>query len=616
MSTTGTRRRSHRDLRRDSLAHESAHPTPTPQQFPLVLLHITILPLQMPYSQEMMVKVMPEWLVENYRVLEEKLQDIILMRRGLLIPHPRDEYEVLEEQILESLELKVPRLLKCGHFMAPEEEEEDDQEHARQDDRVNVIDDGASRGSRMSGGTFTAEEEAEWKYSETEECVECYHHLKKPGKGVGAGTKRWDLKIYAANGLMRAGAWLAAWTEMERCDVEITPWIPEDVRKALDKRLGEEQEAAQRKHMYATELQRQIDEEAARQAQMEQEAEIQRRAGEIELQSRIEVEVAALHLRLEEEAADKRRLEESLYHKIEQAKETVRLELTAQSLAEANSIAQRLLAMENLLMNKQEKTDTDATPVVDLPPAIRVTRGRSQDKPSRRSSRADVPLSTLLRNYLVVLLQDSRNYLLVILTALVVYLAMNMNSNQSFPTLSKELQIDQPQDTISPVVITSTATMTATLTITELPEHTSIYVETPTYSTEAYQDILSNVHASSSPAATSPPTTMEEADISSETPVNFSLPERFEESGQLPGPTETSPAPAPAFTSPSHIEPVQEPNAHDHEAASPSYTKPFPDMTAQDHGDVLEINDEHTCPAWPVVNSLLPQQLQPMCLAE
>ncbi|KAF1954717.1 hypothetical protein CC80DRAFT_549898 [Byssothecium circinans] len=519
MSTTGSRRhRSHREsLHRDNQARESPHPTPTPQQFPLVLLHVTILPMQMPCSHDMMVKVMPEWLVENYRVLEEKLQDIILMRRGLLIPHPRDEYEVLEERILESLELKVPRLLKCGHFIGPEDEDEDeDNEHLNDDDRGSVVDDGTGRGSRMSGGTITVEEEV---HSEDESlCTDCHRQVKKPGKGVGAGTKRWDIKIYAANGLMRAGAWLAAWAEMERCDVEITPWIPEDVRKALDKRLIEE-EAAQRKKMYAEELQRQIQEEAVKQKQAEEEAEIKQRAAEIQLQSRMEEETAALHQKLEQEAVEKRRLEETLYEKIEEAKETMRLEFEAQAMAEANSVAERLRAMEDILRKQQEKAAAEAPPVFDDPSTERKTHSRSRRRArsvSRQPKATEVPLSTLLKNYLLILMQSSSNLILVILSVLVVYLVMNMD-NQNLPILSAGPFVDQVSDAVPSVVITSTATMTttsvSTLTVTALPSVESVYelVETIVPSL----GISGEFSQASAPEST--PTPSASVEISSET---------------------------------------------------------------------------------------------------
>ncbi|CAI6336300.1 unnamed protein product [Periconia digitata] len=460
MSTASSRRpRSHRE----SFAVESARHTPTPQQLPLVLLHVTILPMQMPYSHEIMKKVMPEWLVENYRILEEKLQDIILMRRGLLIPHPRDEYEVLEERILESLELKIPRLLKCGHFVAPEEDSTDEKD----EDEESAVDGSLGRRSSMSGGTITVDEEGDWRYQTSEAddestCLDCHRPVKKPGRGVGAGTKRWDLKIYAANGLMRAGAWLAAWSEMESCDVEIAPWIPEDVRKALEKRLLEEQEAARNKQLYAAELQRRIEQEAAAQKQAERKMDIKRRAEEIEVQRRIEAEAAELHRKLEQEAAEKKRLEDAVYEKIEEAKETMRLEFEAQAMAEANAVAERLRAMEDALKQAQDKKIAQPSSPPDDSP---VPQYREHNLPPRKIEQ-QVPLGTLLKNSILLLIRDSSNVLLVALTALVVYLAMTMDPSKplSWYLTTFADRSDAPQ-----VIITTTAISVETLTVTQLP---------------------------------------------------------------------------------------------------------------------------------------------------
>lgn len=470
VSTTGTRRsRSHRDsLHRDYQA-VSPRPSATPQPLPLVLLHVTILPMQMPYTPDIMVKIMPDWLVENYKVLEDKLQDIVLMRRGLLIQHPRDEYDLLEERILESLELKTPRLLKCGHFVAPDSDDDDTQESDEETAR-----DHAGRDSRMSGGTVTGEVDPELRYptpnsDDANVCMDCHRLVKKPGHGVGAGTKRWDIKIYAANGLMRAGAWAAAWSEMERCDVEISPWIPHEVRKTLEKRLEQEQEAAKAKALYAAELQRHIDDEALLQKKLEDDMAARKLAEEADLQRRVELEAAALKEKLEEEAAEKRELEATLNQKIEDAKEAIRLEFEAQALAEANCVAERFRAMEDALKTEREKAAAQSPPVQAPRESFR-SRSRSRHRYRSRSRRPqiqEIPLSTLLKNYTVLQLQDARNFSILVLGALVVFLLTNINP--SWQTLQQTtfdetpmLPSDKGVESVASVIITSTATMTAT----------------------------------------------------------------------------------------------------------------------------------------------------------
>lgn len=500
VSTTGRRRsRSHRDSMHMDYQAQRPRASATPQPLPLVLLHVTILPMQMPYTPEVMIKIMPEWLVENYKVLEEKLQDIVLMRRGLLIQHPRDEYDVLEERILESLELKTPRLLPCGHFVAPELDDEDapgcDEEH------THAADNETGRGSRMSGGTVTAEEDPELRYptpnsEDVGVCMDCHRQVKKPGHGVGAGSKKWDMKIYAANGLMRAGAWEAAWSEMERCDVEITPWIPHEVRKTLDKRLEQEQEKAKAKALYAAELKRHMEDEEASQRKLKEEAEAQRRADETELQIKTEAEAVMLQRKLDEEAAEKKKLEETLTEKIEEAKEAIRVEFESQALLESNGVADRFRALEEALKAERAKATAQLPPVLQVPHIVSRSRSRSQNRNRSRSRRPrveEIPLGTLLKNYFVVQLQDSRNMFILILGALVVFLLTNSNPNWNLPPPTMDLATDVSlmhiAESVVPAVITTTATMTATsvstLVITEVQTVNSPQETTPLSSFDA-----------------------------------------------------------------------------------------------------------------------------------
>lgn len=159
-----------------------------------------------------MQKVLPSHILENWKLLQEKVTDTVL-ERGILIPHPRDEYELLEERLLESLELKVPKILQCGHF----HRDEDEGTENNQSDHDDVDSD-----------------------NDADICDDCGRRVRDGRFGTGTGTKRWNIKVFAANGLMRAGAWAAAWREMERIDVEIIPWIDEDMKRQLELQNQEE----------------------------------------------------------------------------------------------------------------------------------------------------------------------------------------------------------------------------------------------------------------------------------------------------------------------------------------------------------------------------------------
>ena len=163
-----------------------------------------------------MDRVLPPQALENWKLLREKITPTVL-ERGILIPHPREDYDLLEERLLESLELRMPRILKCGHFHLNEEEE------------AELI--------------AAAEEEEDDEANDADICTDCGRRVRDGRYGSGTGSRRWDIKIYAANGLMRAGAWGAAWREMERVDVEVCPFASEELKRELE--MAKEQEEAE-----------------------------------------------------------------------------------------------------------------------------------------------------------------------------------------------------------------------------------------------------------------------------------------------------------------------------------------------------------------------------------
>ena len=189
------------------------------KEYPLVLLHLTLLPIPLPYSQQTMESVLPPSILENWKLLLEKATPTVL-ERGILIPHPKEDYDLLEERLLESLELKTPRILKCGHFHLSAEEEAD------------IL---------AAGGESDSDND---DANDADICLDCGRRIRDGRLGTaGEGSKRWNIKLFAANGLMRAGAWSAAWREMERVDVEILPWMEEDMKRELELRSEEEEEA-------------------------------------------------------------------------------------------------------------------------------------------------------------------------------------------------------------------------------------------------------------------------------------------------------------------------------------------------------------------------------------
>ncbi|KAL9019806.1 MAG: hypothetical protein Q9185_002950 [Variospora sp. 1 TL-2023] len=219
--TPRSMRSSHRGSRVNPNKTSPTKKTTLKKEYPLVLLHVTLLPIPHQYSTDVMEQVLPSYMLENWKILREKATDTVL-ERGILIPHPKEDYDLMEERLLESLDLKTPRILKCGHFHLDSDEEMD----AAGSD-VEDLDDGDN---------------------DADVCDDCGRRVRDGRYGSGIGSRRWDIKVYAANGLMRAGAWDAAWREMERVDVEITPWMDEDVKRELAFRAEEERKHAALPH--------------------------------------------------------------------------------------------------------------------------------------------------------------------------------------------------------------------------------------------------------------------------------------------------------------------------------------------------------------------------------
>ncbi|KAL2264222.1 hypothetical protein VTK26DRAFT_54 [Humicola hyalothermophila] len=205
------------------------------KEAPLVLLHVTLLPLRWVWgdvlngldavttgksldgiggSQPFEPSEQLKALRDAWRELQDRVGDTVL-ERGILLPHPQNDYEVLEERLLESLELPLrrrARILECGHYLGPanemgdEEAEYSDDEYASQSGRA-------------------AEEKRHW-------CNTCRNEIKYEQLGPG---KVFRVKVYASNGLMKAGAWEACWKEMERVDVELEPIVDAALQNELEK---------------------------------------------------------------------------------------------------------------------------------------------------------------------------------------------------------------------------------------------------------------------------------------------------------------------------------------------------------------------------------------------
>ncbi|ERS95858.1 hypothetical protein HMPREF1624_07935 [Sporothrix schenckii ATCC 58251] len=150
--------------------------------------------------------------------------------RGVLLPHPQNDYEVLEERLLEALELPVrrrARILECGHYLGPADDDEDDCEDEVEGDE--------------SDGYYNDHKD-EGEANKRHWCTTCRSDIRYESLGA---ERVFRVKVYASNGLMAVGAWAACWSEMERVDVEIEPIVADAalLRELSQLRSLQQQEA-------------------------------------------------------------------------------------------------------------------------------------------------------------------------------------------------------------------------------------------------------------------------------------------------------------------------------------------------------------------------------------
>ncbi|KAF4450132.1 hypothetical protein F53441_6689 [Fusarium austroafricanum] len=203
---------------------EQYSPKKTPPRFkrstpPLVLLHVTLLPLRWPWGDVLEnadaddLSKECKAIRDAWRLLQDRMGDTTV-ERGILLPHPQNDYEVLEERLLDALELPMrrrARILECGHYLGPSNEMtiEDSEEGSSEED-YDDEDYEKRRSSRHS-----QRQPSHW-------CKTCKSDINYESLGR---EKVFRVKVYASNGLIRGGAWEACWKEMERVDVELEPLV-------------------------------------------------------------------------------------------------------------------------------------------------------------------------------------------------------------------------------------------------------------------------------------------------------------------------------------------------------------------------------------------------------
>lgn len=294
------------------------------QEAPLVLLHVTLLPLRwhygdlvnhfetkkvppMAFSGEGMKNLRGAW-----RQVQDRLGDTVL-ERGILLPHPQNDYEILEERLLEALELPLrrrARILECGHYLGPANE-------------MTIVDDTDNDSEDFSD---SEEYEAQRKPEKRHWCKTCKGDIRYEELG---SDRIFRVKVYASNGLMSAGAWEACWKEMERVDIEVEPIIDSALQSELSKLAGileqeQQQQIEAERNQLAADEQRLLFEEEQRLALDEERQRLEAQRQQLEEERRRTMEDARKELEEQRrimEQEQRERLEEERRQKFEEERQ-------------------------------------------------------------------------------------------------------------------------------------------------------------------------------------------------------------------------------------------------------------------------------------------------------
>lgn len=510
----------HQELRQPADPRQSSQ-----AQNPLILLHATILqPEPPPYSENTLSAAAPQRVLRAWKLLREKV-DAQVLGRGVLIPHPRAAYELLEKRVLESLELVEGNEATSDHVCpgcltenessmafegAAESESEDDEAqdgsigesedayfgHSNEEDSAELRSPGWESGSENGNESeeedesppehFDSDDEYETEPSSPSDsydqpnCLQgseyssaaqsLCHACGKPLKLYDASVERsgvprcWNVRVYAANGLMRKNAWATAWREMERVDVQIGVWIGEEDRNRLDERERESQAEDERRRTEATQKRERVrtKDATARAVVSPVMAPEGKSEPDIDTITRAdEEEQAPVLLTIQE-------VMESLNDTKPYGHGSVDCLVPMGPNTTTNDSPSRISHDHHIAESLEDSTSSKA-PIPESHNGSPVPR-RSK-RTSSSTTTESIPLSILLRNYFYVLLMRSPGTIaLAALSLLVLLLALRSDPNRDFIRAERNGESCSFQtamtDTINPqyAMVTTATTMTVTKT--------------------------------------------------------------------------------------------------------------------------------------------------------
>ncbi|KAL9066251.1 MAG: hypothetical protein Q9157_007212 [Trypethelium eluteriae] len=388
---------------RPTIGTASQDPAPAVKQQlgPLVLLHSTVLQSAEPeFSDALLSEVLPSKVLNTYKASRATLMQKIgpvVRQRGILLRHPRNDFNELLERILTTLGLEnTAEVLSDGESDDPDPEQERKKCGQKCDSSEESEDDQDSDGTVCE--TYCPTPQLSRRPGESARiCSTCGRPRQFLRVRDNALSNRYDVKVYAANGLIGTQVWEAVWQEMERVDVEINVALPEKWRRVLNEKAREIEEDEENEELMNDLLGKDDCNEEEKDLSVSADRNPSRKYSD-----------------LSQGLKPRKRVQESQQDRAEtKTGQVTREEMHSTIGPDMRSVervctVKRSVSCENLFQMFQNPAQTP----------------RSQESPS------DVPLSDLVKNYLWLLAQDSRNIALfaLVLAAAVLLASRAANS--------------------------------------------------------------------------------------------------------------------------------------------------------------------------------------------
>ncbi|KAI9660468.1 MAG: hypothetical protein M1821_009818 [Bathelium mastoideum] len=405
---------------------------------PLVLLHVSVLQsTEIEYSDTLLSTILPPRVLRRYQSSRARLlQNVgpVVRQRGILLRHPRNNFDELSERVLATLNLDGGVDMNSEDELSSQDAENENGYEEQQclvtEEATNQVDSDSADSDDTACETYCPTPQLSQRYHPSPKiCSTCGRPRRFLRIDENAHSHCYDVNVYAANGLVSADVWEAVWQEMERVDVEINATLPEKWRQVLNERIKEIERQAEEEAL--------VNEALAKEEPFDETKHIVGNMDTLDRLNELEGQPSGEDSEITETLRtpglwrrSEGRSEDRLTKSIEN--EEMRLQASSTSSRdETQKTPKRSVSCEKLFQMFK-----DPKPVM------------KKQEPQRH-----VPLSVLLTNYIWLLAQDARNIAIFALGLAAIVLLMSRSTAPLDRTETAESQL--PESIVVPSVETT-----------------------------------------------------------------------------------------------------------------------------------------------------------------